>query len=125
MAHEGLFATSNEIIAKAGAYNTTDMIEARINELCLQAESLINVKTQYNWSDKFSAPATTTLNADVWYILSDAESNLVAMFMIQNDMSGYTSQSEAQTMLDVLRDAFNRDINLLKDDKYRTFMIKA
>ncbi len=125
MAHEGLFATSAEIIAKAGAYNTTNMIEARINELCLQAESVINVRTKYNWSDLFTAPATTTLNADVWYILSDAESCFVAFYMIQNDMSGYNGLLEATTMLDVLWASFEKDIKLLEKKDIQDWTIGA
>ena len=125
MAHVGLFATSAEIIAKAGAYNTTTMTEANINALCLQAESVINVRTKYNWSDLFTAPATTTLNADVWYILSDAESCFVAFYMIQTDMSGYNGLLEASTMLDVLWASFEKDIKLLEKKDIQDWTIGA
>lgn len=64
MAHTGIFATSDEILVKAGEKYDTSVTEARINALCLQAESIINVMTRYNWSDAYAS-----LNADVKGIL--------------------------------------------------------
>ena len=74
MAHTGIFATSSEILTKAGENYDTSVTEAKINELCLQAESFINVATRYNWTDAWQGGG---LNADVKYILSMLESDLV------------------------------------------------
>ncbi|MCK4521148.1 MAG: hypothetical protein KAU20_01150, partial [Nanoarchaeota archaeon] len=110
MAYTGLFATSAECIAKAGSfYDSTINTEDRINEYCLQSESVINCITRYNWSDKFTAPATTTLSADVWHLLGEAESNLVGIYMIENNMQGlaaapYPSRIVAEDMVNILRD---------------------
>jgi len=110
MAHTGIFATSSEILTKAGANYSTGVTEAKINELCLQAESQINVECQVNFSDDF-----TGLNADVKGLLTLAESNLVAMYIISYDMSGYTSRAETSLMLNVLRDGYQNAIAKLRD----------
>ncbi len=131
MAHTGLFATSAECIAKAGSfYDSTINTESRINEYNLQVESLINVATKYNWSDLFSAPATTTLNADVWYILSEVASNLVAIYMIENNMQGlaatpYPSRIIAEDMVNILRDAALRGMSILRDKATQKFIQEA
>jgi hypothetical protein len=49
MAHEGIFATSDEIKVKAGEnVDATVNTEARINDLAAQSESIINVATRNN-----------------------------------------------------------------------------
>jgi len=120
MAHTGIFATSDEILVKAGENYDTSITEARINALCLQAESYINVATMYNWSDAYSG-----LNADVKGILSMLESDIVAMYIISYNMTGYTSRLEIQTMLDLLNERINQNIKLLKERKYQDFMTGA
>lgn len=123
MVHTGLFATSAECIAKMGKnYNSTDVDEAMINAFCLQAESLINVSTRRNWSDDFTAPATTTLNADVWYILSEIESNLVGIYGITYDMSRFTTRGEAESMITILRDGILRGLQFLRNKNMETFI---
>lgn len=120
MAHTGKFATSDEILVKAGEFYDTSITEARINDLCLQAESFINVSTRYNWTDAWDAG---TLSTDTKYILSMLESDIVAMYIISFNMAGYTSRAEAQTMLNVLTDKIRQCIELLKDDKNKTFLL--
>ena len=121
MAHTGIFATADEIAVKSGELvDATGATEARINALCLQVESFINCVTRYNWSDAFAA-----LNADVKGILGEVESNLVAIYLIQFNMSGYTSRVEAEDMVNILRDAALRDLALLRDMKVRDFMEAA
>jgi hypothetical protein len=123
MAHEGKFATSSEILTKAGTnYNSTFVSEAKINELCLQAESRINITTRYNWTDHWTAG---TLNVDVKYILTEAESCWVAMQIIAADMSGYSSRVEAETMLDLLNARFNECITILRDQENRQWIVEA
>ncbi|MDD5050994.1 MAG: hypothetical protein PHV93_04650 [Candidatus Pacebacteria bacterium] len=120
MVHTGIFATSSEILTKAGAKYSTAVTEAKINELCLQAESVINTASRYNWSDAYAG-----LNADVKYLLSSLESDYVAAHIIASDMSGYSSRSEAETMIDVLWARFDRNIGYLKDKEVQTFMVNA
>lgn len=120
MAHTGIFATSDEILVKAGENYDTGITEARINALCLQAESEINCVTRYNWSDAYS-----NLNADVRGILSEAESNLVAIYVISFNMAGFTTRTEAEDLINVLRDGYLRCVSILRDKKVQDFMIGA
>ena len=132
MAHAGLFASSTECIAKAGSfYDSTSVDEAMINEFCLQAENLINCFSRYNWSDHFTAPAaTTTLSADVWHFLGEIESNLAGIYMIENNMAGlaatgYPSRIVAEDMINILRDAALRGLQILRNKQTQTFMLGA
>lgn len=121
MADEGIFATTQEIIEKAGANaSATSTDEAYTNSFISQAESLINVMTRFNWTDAYSG-----LNVDVKKILTETASNLAAIYVIQYDMSGYTSNIEAEDMITILRDGALRGISLLRDIKAQTFMIGA
>lgn len=130
MTHTGLWATSAECIGKAGAnYNSTAVIEARINEYCLQAESLINALTRYNWSNEFTAPATTTtLSADVWHMLGFAESNLVGIYMLTYKPTGeddLLSRVEFEDRINILRDGFLFAVSILRDKKVQRFIQEA
>lgn len=121
MADTGIFCTTAEVLRKAGANaSSTAATETYTNDFVAQAESTINVMSQENWSDAYSE-----LNTDVKQILKEAASNLAAIYVINYDMSGFTSREEAQTMLDVLSDGFNRAMQLLKDSKRRNFIDAA
>ena len=120
MAHTGIFATSDEILVKAGENYDTSITEARINALCLQVESEINCVCRYNFSDAYAA-----LNADVKGLLSEAASNLVAIYIISFNMAGFTSRTEAEDMINILRDGYLRTISILRDKKVQEYMIGA
>ena len=117
MAHTGIFATSDEILVKAGENYDTSITEARINALCLQVESFINSATRYNWTDVYS-----TLNVDVKYLLSEIESNLVAIYIISYNMAEYTTRWEARDMITILRDRANWALKILQDKKTQDFV---
>ena len=121
MADTGIFATTAEVSRKAGANaSSTSNVEAYINDFMTQAESTINVATRKNWTDIYSS-----LNTDVKGILKETASSLAAMYVIIFDMSGFTSRSEAETMLDFLRDTGLRGISILKDWKSIDFTTGA
>jgi len=121
MADTGIFATTEEVQRKAGENaSTTSNTEAYINDFISQAESEINAVTRYNWSDAYSE-----LNVDVKGILKEAASNLAAIYVIQYDMSGFTSRIEAEDMINILRDGYLRCIQILKDIKSQTFILGA
>src|SRR3990167_9608338 len=104
MADTGIFATTAEVQRKAGdGASTTSKAEAYVNDFMTQAESEINAATRYNWSDKYA-----TLNVDVKGILKQAASNLAAIYVISYDMGGYTSRTEAENMVNILRDGYFR-----------------
>jgi len=117
MAHTGIFATSDEILVKAGENYDTSITEARINALCAQVESTINCICRYNYSDDYAG-----LNADVKGILSEVASNLVAIYIISFNMAGFTSRIEAEDMINILRDGALRGLSLLRDKKVQAFI---
>lgn len=116
MAFTGITATEAQIDQKTGANVSASYTDTMKTQALLQAESIVNVMTRKNWSDDYAG-----LNADVKSIVTDATASLVAIEAIKYDMSGYTSRSEAESMIVVLRDAFLRDIQVLKDIKRQTF----
>ena len=118
MADTGIFATTLEVQRKAGANASgTSNVEAYINDYMTQAESLINATCRFNFSDNYSS-----LNADVKGLLKEAASNIAAIYVIQYDMSGFTSRVEAEDMINVLRDAALRALSLLRDKKTAAFL---
>jgi len=121
MGDEGVFATTAEVQNKAGANaSATANVESYINDFIAQAESQINADVTYNFSDVYA-----TLNADIRDILKLAASNLAAMYVINFDMSGFTSRLEAQTMLDVLWNGYQNAIKVLKEKNKQSFINKA
>jgi hypothetical protein len=121
MADLGIFATTAECQRKAGANaSSVSNVEAYINDFITQAESLINSVCRFNFSDAYAG-----LDTDVKGLLKEAASNLVAIYVIQYDMSGFTSRIEAEDMINVLRDAALRAISLLRDKKVQDFINNA
>jgi hypothetical protein len=121
MADTGIFATTAEVGYKAGAKcSATSKAEAYVNNYMTQVESFINCVTRKNWSDVYAA-----LNVDVKGILKEVASNLAAIYVIQYDMSGFTSRVEAEDMINILRDAALRGLALLRDKKIQDFMTGA
>lgn len=118
MADTGIFATTAEVGYKAGANaSATSKSEAYVNSYMAQVESFINVFCRFNFSDNYAS-----LNADVKGILKDAASNLAAIYVIQYDMAGFTSRTEAEDMINVLRDSAMRALGVLRDKKAQDFI---
>ena len=121
MADTGIFATTVEVQRKAGANaSATSKAEAYTNDYIAQAESTINSMCRYNFSDNYA-----TLNADTRDILKEVASNLAAIYVIQYDMSGFTSRTEAEDMINVLRDAALRGLSILRDKKVQDFITES
>lgn len=117
----GIFCTVAEVQRKAGANaSTTANVEAYIDDFTTQAESEINVTTGVNYSDSYSS-----LNVDVKGILKQAASNLAAIYVINFDLSGFTSRGYAETMMTTLRDSYLRCIGLLKEQNNTNFIDDA
>lgn len=114
MAHSGIFATSAECDSKAGEnVDATGWVEANINQWCAEAESYINIVCEHNFSDSYAS-----LNQDVKKILTEACSNLVAIYGIAYNMYGYTSRVESEDMISFLWARFHQCVDLLKDERY-------
>jgi hypothetical protein len=118
MVDTGIFATTAEVQYKAGANaSAVSKAEAYVNSYMTQAESIINAMCRYNFSDNYS-----TLNADVKGILKEVASDLAAIYVIQYDMSGFTSRTEAEDMINILRDGALRGLSILRDKKVQDFI---
>src|SRR3990167_5323131 len=110
MADTGIFATTAEVQRKAGnGASATSKAEAYVNDYMTQIESFINCVTRKNWSDAYAG-----LNVDVKGILKECASNLAAIYVIQFDMSGFTSRVEAETMINTLYKRAMDCIEILK-----------
>ena len=106
-----VITTEAEIQQKSGAnvniaYDTTAMENAELRGL-----GQIQLLTRYMWADNIPT------NADIKSILSDYLSSFVAIEAITYDMSNYSSRSEAESMITVLRDGMLRNLSLLRDKK--------
>ena len=118
MVDTGIFATTAEVERKAGAgASVVSKTEIYVNDYMTQAESTINVMTRFNWSDAY-----TGLDVDVKGILKSVASDLAAIYVIQYDMGGYTSRTEAEDMINILRDSALRGMSILRDKKQQTFL---
>ena len=121
MADTGIFCTMAEVERKAGSgASTTSKAEAYTNDYVTQAESTINSMIRYNFSDNYS-----TLNLDTKQILKSVASDLAAIYVINYDMSGYTSRVEAEDMVNILRDSALRGLSILRDKKVQDFIIES
>lgn len=111
--------TSGAAIQKAGvgANSTITTSGAVLKEWSDQVEGSINAETRQNWISDYS-----NVPEGFKGILAEAASSFIGMKIINYDMSGYTSRSEAQTMLDVLRDQYRGSIAVLKDEKNKENM---
>ena len=124
MAHEGIYATSAECIHKLGKfYNSTDIVEARINELMVQAEGVINDAGRKVFAT--DSTAFSALSSDVRGILSLISSNYVGMSGITYDMSAFPTIRAGEDAVNVLRDGMLLGLSILKDKKVQTFLEKA
>lgn len=121
MVYAEIFATLTEVQHKAGANaSTVSNAAAYVTDFMFQAESYINAVCCYNFSDNY-----TTLNDDVKGILKLAASNIAAMYVLNYDLSGFSSAREAETMLDILSDGADKAISQLKEKAVIAFMRAA
>ena len=118
----GTIAVSGACMLKAGAKFNESVFsgangEQNWNQLILQAESFLACATRHDWSGAYA-----TLSADAKYILEDVVASLAAIYAIQYDMSGYTTRTEAEDMINILRDGVLRNISLLRDKKTQDYI---
>ena len=122
MADEGIFTKNADIQARAGINaNTTSKATAATDVYVLNIEGTINVMTNYNWSDAYTAG----LNADVQGMLTDIGASMCAIIVILSDMSGYTSRDEAIGMVNILNNSINRGLMTLKNTDKKRFLKNA
>jgi len=121
MADTGIFATTAEVVRKIGENGSaTQILEATINDFMTQAESRINVESEYNWSDVYAS-----LNVDVKGILKEAASNLAAIYCINLNPNSWTIATST-FKLNLLWNGYTEAIKLLKaKDKGQIFVLEA
>ena len=122
MADFGIYIKNADIVARAGANANATAINTTATDIyVLDVEALINSLTRFNWSDA----VTSGLNTDVEGILREAGACLAAIYVIQWDMSGFTSRVEAEDMVNILRDKALFAISILRDKKVQKFIQEA
>lgn len=110
MVDTGIFCTTAEVQYKAGLNaSSTSNVETYINNFVTQAESRINVDSNYNWSDAYSG-----LNVDVKGLLKEAASCLAACYVISFSMSSIGLE-EAKARIDLLTYNYNSCLKVLKE----------
>ena len=107
--------TSGAALAKCGRNATIS--QANLVIYSDLAEGVINTATRKDCVTDYS-----TVTANFKPVLSDTASSLIAMDIINYDMSGFSSSSEALTMINVLRDRVVRNLEILKDEKNKEVM---
>lgn len=103
--------TSGAALWKAGANASSSVTTsgAMLAKFSDMAEGVLNAITRYDWVANYAL-----ITANFKPILDDVCSDMIAMRIINYDMSGFTSREEAQTMLDVLRDNISRSLEVLR-----------
>ncbi len=123
MADAGQFAKDADILLRVGTNASTTVKAAGwFDTIILDVEAVVNCLTRYDWS---TADTASTLNTTVRGILIDTGACLAAIEGITWDMSGFTSRTEAEDMINVLRDTALRNMSILRDKKAQEFMKNA
>jgi hypothetical protein len=107
--------TSGACIFKAGRNANTSVVTSGALLVLLSdlAEGSLSFQTRKDWVADYS-----NINANFKPVLSDTVSDMVAMKIINYDLTAYTSQ-EAQTMLDVLKDNITKNVALLNNETFK------
>jgi len=108
-----MFCTSGAAIGKAGVNLNADIWkdETAIADYSNEVEGAISMKTRKDWSGAYATTGILIKQA-----LADATSDLIAIKIINYDMSGYI-KGEAQTMLDVLTTNSDTIIKDLREEQ--------
>ena len=113
------FCSSQAMVRKAGANANSTIVAsgAALADWSDEIESIICDVANNDLITKFSS-----LTSSGKQILQNISASHGAQQIISYDMSTYTSRFEAQTMLDVLDDDIQKGLNLIKDDKLKTYL---
>ena len=120
MANAGQFAKDADILLRVGTNASATVKGAGwFDTIILDQEAIINVMTRVDWS---TLDAASPLTATVRGILIDTGAALAAIIGISWDMSGFASRTEAEDMINILRDIALRNMSILRDVKQETFI---
>jgi hypothetical protein len=112
--------TSGAVLLKAGLNANALLIAsaASLAKFSDEAEGFVNASTRKDWVADYA-----NVTANFKGMLDDVTSDVIAMKVINYDMSGFTSRQEAGKMLDVLHDSMSRKIDVLKEDHNKEIML--
>ena len=107
------YALATESTYKAGANVSSSAIAAPLLlAFGLMVESQINVATGVDWSAWYTSYSVTYPH--IAQILVDTATNLMAIYIINYDMSGFTNIQEAVSRINVLYALYVSGLALLK-----------
>jgi len=107
--------SGSDVIAKAGAHVNSNLSGSSVvANWILQSQGYVDAVTRRTWLTDYSS-----LSDDIKNILKDVISSHVAMKAISYDTTGYLSR-EADTLLNVNDEIFQKGITALKDFKSNT-----
>jgi len=108
--------SSGAVLIKAGANVNSALTDTEITRFINEAEGIINSVCRYNYVDNYPS------NADVQGIFNQVSSDLAAISCINYDIDSYPSRTEAEDMINVLRDSALRGLAILRDKKVQDFI---
>jgi hypothetical protein len=110
---------SGAVKIKAGALAAT-FTAAQYTDAINKAEGFVSTQARYDYVTNYASVSTIGKE-----FLKDVTSSKAAMELINNNQSGYTSRTESQVTLDVNYSNVVDCVNLLRDDKFREFVLKG
>lgn len=122
MVDVGIYTKNADIQALAGVNAGTDAKATTATDVyVLNVESIINIKTGYDWSA--ATTAGSIIDAGLKFALVQAGASRCAMMVINADPTGYSAR-ERETSLDYLNLLYDEAIEILKTDD-GTAMLKG
>ena len=120
MAEEGTLCTNADVLKHAGANaSSTSIAEAYTNVFIQEIEGQICSSARYDFVTNYAS-----VSAIGKEILRHAAASGAAVYVINYNMSGFTSRQEALIMVNILWAAFQKTLTLLeKDNNYRDFIL--
>ena len=119
MAEEGTLCVNADVKEECGDLaNATYTAEAYTNKYIKKAEGFVSAQSRYNWVTNYAS-----VSAIGKEFLRDCVSKLAAFYVVKQSMSGYTSRTEAQTLLDANWNAVVEMVNLLRDEDFKAFVL--
>ena len=121
MVEAGTLCINADVEKKSGLYgNATADAEAYTNVYIKMAEGFVCAQARYDYVTNYAS-----VSAIGKEFLRNIVSSLAAWYVINYEMGGYTSGSESQVMLDINYATVVEGVKLLRDDKYKSFILSG
>ena len=120
MADAGQFAKDADILLRTGTgANSTVKAAGWFDTIVKDVEAFINSFCRFDFT---ASDTSSTLNASVRGLLVETAACLAANVGVTWDMSGYSSRTEAEDLINVNRDTALRNLSVLRDKKTQAFI---